>query len=94
MGLQMRTQVLAYGFHGLWLDRNDNHVGVLDGLRVIGKQFDAMLGGHFGPRLGTRIAGADLCCIQTFGQQAADQAGSHVAGADKGNTHFAHNRSL
>ena len=67
---QAWAQGFAHGFHGLWLDRNDNHVGVLDGLRVIGKQFDAMLGGHFGPRLGTRIAGADMCCIQTFADNA------------------------
>ena len=55
---------------------------------------NAVLGRDLGPGLGAGIAGADLCSIQTFGPQAADQAGSHVSGADKGNTRFAHNRSF
>ena len=55
---------------------------------------DAVFGVHPGARLGTRVAGADLRGVQTLGAQAADQAGRHVAGTDKGNASLAHVRSL
>ncbi|MNT88664.1 hypothetical protein D3C72_2292590 [compost metagenome] len=85
---------MAHGFHGLGLDRQDDNVGALDGVGVVGEQFNAVLGVDFRPLLGTRITGADLRGIQTLGPQAADQAGGHVAGADKGNTSLAHVRSF
>ena len=94
MRLEVWAQVLAHGFHGLRLDGDDDHIRVLNGLRVIGEQLDTVLFSDLGASVGAGIAGADLCSVQTFGQQAADQAGSHVTGSDKGNTRLAHNRSL
>ncbi|MNL49143.1 hypothetical protein D3C87_1720520 [compost metagenome] len=94
MGLEAWANGFAHGFHRLGFDRQHDHIGVLDGLGVVGEYFDAVLGVHTGAGVGARIAGADLRSVQTLGAQAADQAGGHVAGTDKGNTNVAHVRSL
>ncbi len=44
--------------------------------------------------LGARIAGANQRGIQTFGPQAADQAGRHVAGTDESDSIIAHDGSF
>ncbi|MNO66964.1 hypothetical protein D3C76_577640 [compost metagenome] len=92
--LQVGLQRLAHGFHDLRLDRQHDDVGAVDGLGVVLEGFDAVLGLDAGAGLGARVAGADLRGVQALGTQAADQAGGHVAGADKGNTCLAHVRSL
>ncbi|MNO74609.1 hypothetical protein D3C76_656150 [compost metagenome] len=94
MGLEAWANGFAHGFHRLGFDRQDDHVGTVDGLGVVGKGFDAVFSAHTGAGFFARIAGADLRGFQTLGPQAADQAGGHVAGTDKGNTCLAHVRSL
>ena len=84
----------ADGFHRLGFDRQHDDVGALNGVGVVGEYFDAVFGVHASAGFSARIAGADLRGVQTFGAQAADQAGGHVAGTDKGNTSLAHVRSL
>ncbi|MNR04646.1 hypothetical protein D3C85_1206250 [compost metagenome] len=88
------AQGFTHGFHGLGLDRQHHHVSTLDGVSVVGKYVDAVLGIHPCTGFGAGIAGADPGGIQTFGAQAANQAGGHVAGTNKGNTSLAHDRSL
>jgi len=92
--LQVGLQGLADVLHDLRLDRQHDHVGTGDCLGVVFEGFDAVLGLDAGAGLGARVAGADLRSLQALGTQAADQAGGHVAGADKGNTCLAHVRSL
>jgi hypothetical protein len=95
---QVMPAAWANGFadslHRLGLHREHDHVRALDGVGVVGEHFDAVFGAHAGTGFFARIAGADLRRFQTFGPQAADQAGGHVAGTDKGNTCLAHVRSL
>ncbi|MCY1177716.1 hypothetical protein D9M73_180350 [compost metagenome] len=92
--LQAGLQGLAHGFHDLRLDRQHDHVGAIDGLGVVLEGFDAVFGLDAAAGLGARVAGADLRGVQALGTQTTDQAGGHVAGADKGNTCLAHVRSL
>ncbi|MNL50711.1 hypothetical protein D3C87_1737480 [compost metagenome] len=94
MGLEAWANRFAHGFHCLRLDRKDDDVGAVDGLGVVGEGFDAVFSAHAGAGFFARIAGANLRGFQTLGPQAADQAGGHVAGTDKGNTCLAHVRSL
>ncbi|MDT4849623.1 hypothetical protein FQZ97_837490 [compost metagenome] len=83
-------QVQADILHHLRLDRQDDHICALDGLGIAGEGFDAMFCGDFRALLGAAVAGANGAGLDALGAQTADQAGSHVAGADKGNAGSGH----
>jgi len=67
MRLQIWAQAFAHGLHGLWLDRQHDHVDALDGLGIVGKGVDTVLGADARTGVGARVAGADLRGVQALG---------------------------
>ena len=87
----MCGEIQADFFHHLRLDRQHDHVRALDRLGVAGKGFDAVLGADFAALFGAAVTGANGAGISALSAQSADQAGGHIAGADKGNARRGHN---
>ncbi|MCY1562710.1 hypothetical protein D9M68_1001510 [compost metagenome] len=88
----MRGQFQADGFHHLRFDGQDDHIGALNGLGVAGEGVDGVFGADPGALLGAMVAGAHAAGVDALGAQPADQAGGHIAGADKRNTGGSHKR--
>src|SRR5690606_7730621 len=80
----------AYRLHDLRLDRQHQHIAVPGQLGIVGGGVDAELAVQSLQLFGTGIAGQYLAGLEAVLQHAADEAGSHVAGADESDSRCCH----
>ncbi len=88
---QSRRNLTHHSFHLLWLDAQQDHVGILRRLQVVGGYRDVQpCTEQMGPLLVRNCGGDLLACEQAAAQKGLQQDAAHLPGSQHSNAKTAH----